>query len=181
MKPITLLILILLFTQISDYGFVLGEKQRAIINMVYDKTDSSHVINISVIGLNKLPYKDVTVNVFVKRKFGNLKMGDVFTDSIGNASLSFSNKLSGSDSLSNIFVLAKIEDSKELVDTSSQIIIKSTIPFQRSEHMERGMIANRAPIWLIITFLVLFGGVWLIYFKVIGLIRKIKKSSTKNS
>ena len=181
MKPITPLILIFLFTQIADYGFAQGEKQRAIINMVYDKTDSTHVINISVIGLNKLPYKDVTVNVFVKRKFGMMKMGDVFTDSIGKAYLSFSNKLPGSDSLANIFVLAKIEDNKELIDTSSQLIVKSTILFQRSEHMERAMIANSAPIWLIITFLVLFGGVWLIYFKVIRLIRKIKKSSTENS
>ncbi len=176
MKSTTLFILILLIFQIPDCVIAQSEKRNAIITMASEKTDSTHVINFVVTDINKLPVKDVTINVFVKRMFGMMKMEDVFTDSVGKTLLTFSNKLPGSDSLSNIFVIAKIEDDKLLNDISSQIIIKSTISYQRSQPLERSTFASRAPIWLILTFSILFGGVWLVYFKVIALIRKIKRA-----
>ena len=178
MKSTTLFILTLLIIQIPDCVFSQTEKRNAIITMQYQKTDSTHVINFDVTDIKKLPIKDVTINVFVKRMFGMMKMEDVFTDSIGKASLSFSNKLPGSDSLANIFVIAKIEDDKLLKDTSAQIIIKSSIPYQRSQPLERSTFASRAPIWLILAFSILFGGVWLVYLKVISMIRKIKRQGT---
>lgn len=176
MKNATLFILFLFTFQILDFVFAQAEKQNAIITMAYEKTDSTHVINFDVTDENKIPIKDVTINVFVKRMFGMMKIEDVFTDNIGKASLSFSNKLPGSDSLANIFVIANIADNELLNDTSSQIIIKSTIPYQLSQPLERSTFANRAPMWLILTFSILFGGVWLVYFRVIALIRKIKKA-----
>ncbi len=172
----TRFILTLLIIQISACVFAWAEKRNAIITMDHEKTDSTHVINFDVSDFNKIPIKDVTINVFVKRMFGMMKLNDVFTDSTGKASLAFSNQLPGSDTLANIFVIAKIEDNKELKDTSSQIVIKSTIPYQRSQPLERSTFSNRAPLWLILTFSILFGGVWLVYLKVISTIRKIKKA-----
>ncbi len=176
MKSITLFILTLLIIQIPDCVFAQAEKRNAIITMAYQKTDSTHVINFDVTDIKNIPVKDVTLNVFVKRMFGMMKMEDAFTDSTGKASLAFSNTLPGSDTLANIFVIAKIEDDKLLNDTSAQIIIKSLIPYQRSQPLARSTFASRAPIWLILAFSILFGGVWIVYFRVIGLIRKIKKA-----
>ena len=178
MKRTTPFILMLLIFQIPDCVFAKGERRDAMITMQYQKTDSTHVIYFEVTDRGKHPVKDVTINVFIKRMFGMMKMDDVFTDSIGKGSLSFSNRLPGSDSLTNIFVIAKIEGDKQLNDTSAQIIIKSVIPYQQSQQLERSTFSNRAPIWLIFTFSILFGGVWIMYLKVILMIRKIKKAGT---
>ena len=104
-----------------------------------------------------------------------MKLGDVIIDSTRSGSYSFSNKLPGSDSHANIYVIAKIEDDNKLKNTSAQIVITSVIPYHPSEALPRAMFAPKAPIWLILTFIILFGGIWFMYFKVICLVLKIKK------
>ncbi len=152
------------------------EKSNAVINLSHQQTDTTHVINIVLSAEKNISTKDVVVSLSVKRMFGMMKLGDVIIDSTGSGSLVFSNKLPGSDSHANIYLIAKIEDDKTLNDISVQIVFKSVIPYHTSEALPRAMFAPKAPLWLILTFIILFGGIWLMYFKVIRLVLKIKKS-----
>ena len=150
------------------------ERSNVVIKLSHQQTDTTHVINIVLLTEKNIPTKDVVVSLSAKRMFGMMKLGDVIIDRTGSGSLSFSNKLPGSNSHANIYVIAKIEDDKTFKDTSVQIVFTSVIPYHSSEALPRAMFAPKAPIWLILTFAILFGGIWLMYFKIIRLILKIK-------
>ena len=150
------------------------EKSNAVIKLSHQQTDTTHVINIVLSAGKNIFTKDVVVSLSAKRMFGMMKLGDVIIDSTGSGSLSFSSKLPGSDSHANIYVIAKIEDDKTLKDTSAQIVFTSVIPYHPSEALPRAMFAPKAPLWLILTFTILFGGIWFMYFKVIRLVLKMK-------
>jgi hypothetical protein len=167
--------LLFLLMQIALSVSAKEEKSNAVIKLSHQQTDTTHIINIALSIEKNISSKNVVVSVSAKRMFGMLKLGDVIMDSTGSGSLSFSNKLPGSDYHANIYVTAKIEDDKTLKDTSAQIVFKSKIPYHHSEALPRAMYAPNAPIWLILTFTILFGGIWFMYFKVIRLVLKIKK------
>ena len=172
-KIIPFLIFLLLQTALSVSAQ--EEKSNVVIKLSHQQTDTTHVINIVLSAEKNIPTKDVVVSVSAKRMFGMIKLGDVIIDSTGNGSLSFSNKLPGSDSHANIYLIAKIEDDQTLKDTAAQIVFTSVIPYHPSEALPRAMFAPKAPLWLILTFAILFGGIWFMYFKVIRLVFKIKK------
>ena len=172
-KIISFLIILLMQTALSVSAQ--EEKSNAIIKLSHQQTDTTHVINIILSADKNISTKDVVVSFSAKRMFGMLKLGDVIIDSKGSGSLSFSSKLPGSDSHAIIYVIAKIEDDKTLKDTSAQIVFTSVIPYYPSEALPRAMFAPKAPFWLILTFIIVFGGIWFMYFKVIHLVLKIKK------
>ena len=151
------------------------ERSNVVIKLSHQQTDTTHVINIVLSTEKNIPTKDVVVSLTAKRMFGMMRLGEVIIDSTGSGSYSFSNKLPGSNSHANIYVIAKIEDDKSFKDTSAQIVFTSVIPYHSSEALPRAMFAPKAPIWLILTFAILFGGIWFMYFKVIRLVLKIKK------
>jgi mono/diheme cytochrome c family protein len=125
------------------------------------------------------PLKDAEVGFFVKRYFGDLRVGerDLTTNEFGVAKIDFPADLPG-DTEGKVEMLVKLMDSEKYgnIETKQQIdIAKISVPVDMTE--ERALWNTRAktPIWLLVVYLGLVIGVWSGIFYIVSLIMKMKK------
>lgn len=157
-----------------------GEKKNGSIDLKMTANDSMHVVTATVTDAEtKIPFSDVEVTFYIKRMFGLMNIGNATTDSTGIISTAFPIKMPGSDTLGNIIVLAKVEDNDVMNDTIFTVTSKSKFLFPASTPLEPAIKSAHAPLWLKITFWLLVGGVWGLFFYCIFLIVLINKNKNK--
>lgn len=156
------------------------EKINGNIALQMGSNDSMHVVTATVTNMaTQLPAKDVELTFYVQRTFGLMKVADGTTDTTGIISAEFPQDIQGSDSTGKMTVIAKVEDSDVMNDTSFQVVIQSRLVFPADKPMPRSVAGARAPWWLVITFTVVVGAVWLLFVYVLYLVYRIKKASMK--
>ena len=156
------------------------EKINGSIALQMDTNDSMHVVTATVTNIaSQLPAKDVELTFYVQRTFGLMKVADGTTDTTGIISAEFPLDIQGSDSTRKMTVIAKVEDSDVMNDTSFQVVIQSRLVFPADKPIPRSVAGARAPWWLVITFTAVVGTVWLLFVYVLYLVYRIKKSSMK--
>lgn len=154
------------------------EKKNGIIALNINDNDSMHVITAVITdAVTQLPLKDVEVTFYVKRTFGLMKVADGTSDSTGIVSGEFPVAVSASDASEKLIVLAKVEDNDVINDTTFQTTAKSKVKFPKDVPVPRSIIGAHAPWWLVITFTLVVGIVWLLFAYAIYLIYRIKKAS----
>ncbi|HKR07114.1 MAG TPA: hypothetical protein VJY62_20925 [Bacteroidia bacterium] len=157
-----------------------GEKKNGNIDLKISSNDSMHVVTATVTdAATKIPLNDVEVTFYIKRMFGLMNIGNATTDSTGIISTVFPIKMPGSDTLGNIIVLAKVEDNDVMNDTVFTTIAKSKFLFPASTPLEPAIKSAHAPLWLKITFWMLLGGVWGLFFYCLFLIVLINRNKNK--
>lgn len=140
------------------------------------ENDSMHTVTALVTDAQtQAPLPDVEVGFYLKRTFGLMSIGDATTDSTGIVSAEFPIDMPGSDTLGNIFVLARVEDSDVMYDTTFQTRLQSKVSFPARTPLGRGMIASRAPLWLVLAFTLTVGAVWGLMAYVLSLVWRLKK------
>lgn len=144
-------------------------------------SDSSKTLNAKVTLSDGTPVKDIEVHFYVKRLFGLLpiesSMGNIPTDEKGETVIDLPKKDFPGDSAGNIIIVAKIEDNETYGNIETQKVLKIGIPLKvETDSFPRALWAPQAPFALILTFVVMIGGVWLIYCFVAFQIHKIKKA-----
>jgi hypothetical protein len=122
--------------------------------------------------------KDVPVNFYVQRLFGNMPAAEdhtVNTDEKGSAVFIFPKNVPG-DTVGNITIVSMIEgnDTYGTVESKKACMWGKAIPLEK-DPFPRAMWAPRAPWALIITLTTLYGGVWSAFFFMFLQLRKIKK------
>jgi mono/diheme cytochrome c family protein len=156
---------------INDIEIVLqADRGESVVTAtVYGKTEEG----------KSAPLKDAEVGFFVKRYFGDLRVGerDLTTNEFGVAKIDFPADLPG-DTEGKVDMLVKLMDSEKYgnIETKQQIdIAKITIPVDMTE--ERALWNTRAktPIWLLVVYLGLVIGVWSGIFYIVSLIFKMSK------
>ncbi len=153
-------------------------KKGGIIDWRLSANDSMHVATVIVTdSVAKTPLKGVELTFYVKRTFGLMKVGSGTTDTTGIAVVDIPLSIPGSDSSRKVTIVAMAEDDKIINDVSSQTIAYSPLPFPKDKALPREMISSRAPWWLVITFSLGVGVVWLLFAYVVYLIYRIKKSA----
>jgi len=105
-----------------------------------------------------------TVMLYVPRLFSLLKIGEIALDENGTGSLEFPNDIIG-DTLGNLTILARIEENERYGFVQGQHIINWGVPKQyyKAEVPSRELWTPIAPLWMIITLVIMLAGVWAHY------------------
>jgi hypothetical protein len=154
------------------------------IQLSFSKEDSVHTIHVKAFQvevnneLKSLPGQ--TVNIYVPRMLSDLKIGEVTLDENGEGSLEYSGAIVG-DSLGNLIMLARIEENDVFGNVQGKSNVTWGIPKQYflAEKPTRELWTPIAPLWMIVTLIIMLAGVWGHYlFAVIQLIiiKRISKS-----
>ena len=136
-----------------------------------------------------IPVKIANISYYVPRYFSDQRIGES-TFTVGKSNIKFPENLAG-DTIGNVSIIARIEDhslygnversltnfrwgtTQPIEDDKSLMTIEITIPTRALWH-------TNAPLWMIITLIILLTGVWSHYFYVIFQINKLYRMGKKN-
>lgn len=122
-----------------------------------------------------VPVEDQDVNIYVKRLYSNLKVGQAYLEEgTGEGSLEY--KLIPGDSLGNIIIIARIDEHEEFGNVEVRQTINWGTPVSYAiKDIKREIWTDEAPLWMTITVIIFVLGVW--YHLILVFIRmwKIKK------
>jgi len=127
------------------------------------------------------PAGKINVTLSVPRLFTPLKIGEVELGEDGTGKVEYPGNIVG-DSLGNILVIAKIEDNDLFGNIQGQSSITWGIPKQYylAEMPTRELWTPIAPLWMIVTLVIMLTGVWAHYFYAIIQLIMIRRSSKQN-
>jgi hypothetical protein len=122
-----------------------------------------------------------TVLLYVPRLFSLLKIGEVTLDDQGKASFEFPGDIVG-DTLGNLNIIAKIEENEKYGFVQGNSTINWGVPKQyyKAEVPSRELWTPIAPLWMIITLIIMLTGVWAHYAYAVWELVMIKKASKKD-
>ena len=122
-----------------------------------------------------------TVLLYVPRLFSLLKIGEVALDEEGKASFEFPNDIVG-DTLGNLKIIAKIEENDKYGFVQGTSNINWGVPKQyyKAEVPSRELWTPIAPLWMIITLVIMLAGVWAHYMYAVWELFMIKMDSKKD-
>lgn len=121
------------------------------------------------------PVASAEVNLYLKRLFSNYKVGSAETDDDGIALVDFPSDFSG-DRDGNLDLIAMVEDHDlfSTVRTARKLEWGQKIE-EGEQELPPGLWSTDAPMWMLITFIVLMGTVWGHYIVIVLNLFKIKK------
>lgn len=129
----------------------------------------------------ELPLSEEDVVISVPTLFGEMKIGTSTLED-GSCLIDFPSDLPG-DSLGNLQIIVKIEDSDDFANVVKTKMIPWGIPKPTShvkEEMAKGKLwTHNAPLWMVITLLILLIGVWSHFGYIIYKLFKINKEGSQ--
>ena len=156
------------------------EKINGNIALQMNSNDSMYIVTATVTNIaTQQPAKDVELTFYVQRTFGLMKVADGATDSTGIITAEFPSDIRGHDAAKNFMLIAKVEESDIMNDTAFQVSVQSKLPFPKDKPIPRSIAGAHAPWWLVITFTMVVGAVWLLFVYVLYLVYRVKKASVK--
>jgi hypothetical protein len=159
-----------------------AQDKEAKITLSFDKSESANTCK-ALVTSDGIPVKDVSVNIFVKRLFSLLPIGDaIATDSTGVASFEVPKDIPGRNG--KLTLIIKIIDNEiyRNTQTSADVNWGTVIVVDNSNIEERSIAAGRngAPIYFIISSLLAIGLVWGYLIYAVLQVFKIKQLGNKN-
>lgn len=149
-----------------DFIEVEGEKQIHFAAAIIDKNN------------NFIPIADDDLYLYVPRMFSQMKIADGWLEENGKGYVEFPLEIIG-DENGNITVIAKIEEHDDFGNIEVSKKINWASP--KTSHLQDGPLRELwtpiAPVWMIITLIILLAGVWGHYIYAGIQLWKIKKSS----
>jgi hypothetical protein len=155
------------------------------IMVTFSKEDSLKYIKVSAKQVESngaiKPVTKEKVIVYIPRLFSLLKIGEIDLDENGEGRVVCPEKFVG-DSLGNIMFIARIEESDTYGNVQGQSSITWGIPKQYylAEKPTRELWTPVAPIWMIVTLIIMLTGVWAHYLYAVGQLIKIKFTRKKD-
>ncbi|MFC1732391.1 hypothetical protein ACFL6I_18965 [candidate division KSB1 bacterium] len=156
----------------------------AMLKLEFLEEDSVKMVYVSGVILypndEERPIADQDVYLYVPRMFSQLKIGDGWLEVDGRGGLEFPLKVIG-DTIGNIEVIAKIEEHDELGNIETSAMINWATPrWQHPREVpERELWTPIAPLWMIITLIIMLSGVWGHYIYAVFQLIKIRKIGKK--
>lgn len=133
-------------------------------------------------GDKEVPVADLEINVFVKRMFSLLKVASGTTDESGSVEIEIPLDIPG-DSRGMLEIIAKVEDHADYGTVAATCgEAQCGIPMMpggESRSEMRALWSPNAPLWMVITFLVLMTGVWGHFIFIIYTLFRIRGSGEK--
>ena len=138
------------------------------IKLSFSIQDSLRIVKVDMFQKNEkleeVPVPKETVILYVPRLFSLLKIGEVPLDENGSGTLEFPDDIIG-DTLGNLNLLARIEENERFGFVQGQYQINWGVPKQyyKAEVPSRELWTPIAPLWMIITLIIMLAGVWAHY------------------
>ncbi len=160
------------------------EFKEATLTMKFNPADSVHEVTVLVTetGSNgkEIPVVETEVNFFVLRLFGTMPASEEFvvsSDENGEAVFSYPRDIIG-DHSGKITLIAKIVDNKLFgtVETKKETSWGMVLPVETNP-FPRSLSNPKAPLQLIITLVLIFGGIWATYFYIFYQLKKINEEN----
>jgi len=154
------------------------------INLSFGIQDSLRHLNVTATQIdikgNVIPLPKEIVVVYVPRLFSLLKIGEVSLEEDGTGTMEFPTDIVG-DTLGNLSLVAKIEENDRFGNLQGQGKINWGVhkQYYNAEVPSRELWTPIAPLWMIITLIIMLAGVWAHYFYAIYELIMIKRSSKK--
>ncbi|RTL55686.1 MAG: hypothetical protein EKK39_02475 [Sphingobacteriales bacterium] len=173
----------------NDKGYEDAEAQASVkdarLVLSLSEGDSSKLISVLATEIlangKEKPIPNVEVNFGIQRLFGIMPLSDeanVTTDDRGMATFNFPKEIKG-DEKGNVVLVARIIDNEVYGNVEATSISKWGEPLVVEKNpFPRALWEPRAPIILIISFSIIFGGIWFTYGFVIYQITKIEKKAS---
>ena len=146
-----------------------------------NEEDSIYTINILATADSSgvpQPIADAIVSVFVKRMYSQLKVGEATTDEEGAAQFEFPGDLPG-DENGNLVITAMIEESEDYGNIAATITkawgSEVTLDVER---LPRALWSPHPPAWMVVTFFILMGTVWVHYVIIVYKLFRIRFKKT---
>jgi hypothetical protein len=142
--------------------------------------DSVKYVKINALQLEsdgkETPLGSQTVLVYVPRMLSLLKIAEISLDSLGVGTAEFPMNIIG-DSLGNLNVVAQIEENEVYGNIKAEAKINWGLPkhLLRAERPTRELWTPVAPLWMIITLIIMLSGVWGHYVYTVVQLFRIKK------
>ncbi len=155
------------------------------IKLLFNVEDSLRILKVTATQENEkgeaVAIPNETVIIYIPRLFSLLKIGEIALDETGVGTLEFPKEIVG-DSLGNLVVIAKIEEHDKFGFLQGQNTINWGVPKQyyQAEIPSRELWTPIAPMWMIITLLVMLAGVWAHYMYAVYELIMIKRLSKKD-
>ena len=149
----------------------------ASLTMELTEADSTYTITLQASAMtadSSAPIAAAPVSIFVKRMFSSLKVAEGETDESGMLEVEFPVGLFGDDE-GNLEITAMIEETEEYGNLTAKATQKWGIPVSSEvKEAPRALWSPHPPAWMVITFFILMGAVWIHYVIVIINLFKIK-------
>ncbi|MEI7723880.1 MAG: hypothetical protein WCK09_02190 [Bacteroidota bacterium] len=155
------------------------------IKLFFSIEDSLRVLKVSATQKNdkgeEVAIPSETVIIYVPRLFSLLKIGEIALDETGNGTMEFPKEIVG-DTLGNLVVMAKIEEHDKFGFVQGKNVINWGVhkQYYKAEVPSRELWTPIAPLWMIITLLVMLAGVWAHYMYAVYELIMIKRLSKKD-
>jgi hypothetical protein len=129
-----------------------------------------------------VPLAKETINIYVPRLFSLLKIGEISLDETGSGTLEFPKEIVG-DTLGNLTVMARLEEHDIFGMVQGKNTINWGVPKQyyKAEVPSRELWTPIAPMWMIITLIIMLLGVWAHYVYAVYELVMIKRLSNKEN
>jgi len=158
------------------------EFKEANLMLKFNPADSAHEVTAMVTETGsdgkEIPVAETEVSFFVQRLFGTMPANEdyvISTDKDGQAVFSYPGDITGGRT-GKITIVAKILDNKLFgtVETKSDAPWGIVVPVETNP-FPRALIMPKAPLQLIITLVLIFGGIWTTYFFIFYQLKKINE------
>ncbi|MCX6304289.1 MAG: Ig-like domain-containing protein [Bacteroidetes bacterium] len=155
------------------------------IRLFFSIEDSLRILKVTATQKNEkgeeVAIPKETVLIYVPRLFSLLKIGEIALDETGTGTLEFPKEIVG-DTLGNLVVVAKIEEHDKFGFVQGKNVINWGVhkQYYKAEVPSRELWTPIAPLWMIITLLVMLAGVWAHYMYAVYELVMIKRLSKKD-
>ncbi len=144
------------------------------LDLNFDIVDSVKILSVNLTGSNGEGVEDGEIYFFVPRLYGDLPIGEVWTDEDGYDEMKFPTDIPG-DENGGLTVIARIVESDDFGSIEVREEIDWGIPTATEALQDRNLWSPNAPLWMVITFAILITGVFVHYGWVVINLLKIKK------
>ncbi len=155
------------------------------IRLFFSTEDSIRTLKITAVQKNEkgadIPVTGETVLIYTPRLFSLLKIGEIPLDESGTGSMEFPRGIIG-DTLGNLGIIARIEESDNFGFAQGRNVINwgEHKQYYKAEVPSRELWTPVAPMWMIITLIIMLTGVWAHYVYAVYELVMIKRSSKKD-
>jgi len=151
--------------------------KSAKLTMETSEEDSTYTLSLTAVSETpegSMPIVGAVVSVYLKRMFSSLKVAEGETDDAGKVDVEFPAGLAG-DENGNLEITAMIEETEEYGNLSATARQKWGYEVSSAiVETPRALWSPHPPTWMVITFFILMGAVWIHYAIVIFNLYKIR-------
>lgn len=137
--------------------------KRARLEITPVKEDSLLTVQVKLIDVGtgtETPVPETVVGIFVHRSFNPLKIGEGTTDENGEVTIEVPANLPG-DAKGNITLIAKLDENELYGNLEAGVTQQWGVPVSdKLQELPRALWSPHAPLWMMITFIILICTVW---------------------